>query len=134
MPDYYRRSLLCVYLCRDPGSFAVSFHHLGGNRHFGLPGCGASHQQRLHHRGHHHAHHLWLCSVGQYHVSRISVATGQEFSCIGVYEEPLLLFSKAWPSLFISPDTATVTGVWVRRATGTVTRMGTHPVTSVMET
>lgn len=57
-----------VCSCRDSGGPAVSFHHLGGHRSVGVPGCGPSRQQQLHHRGHDHAHHLWLCSVGQHHV------------------------------------------------------------------
>lgn len=60
---------ICVCSCRDIGRSAVSFHHLGGNSSFGLPGSGASHQQWLHHWRHHHAHYLRLCSVGQYYVS-----------------------------------------------------------------
>ena len=55
---------------RDPWRSAVNLHHLAGNRSVGLPGGGAPHQRRLHHRGHYHARYLWLCGAGQYNVSK----------------------------------------------------------------
>lgn len=79
--------------CRDPRCAAVSLHHLAGNRSAGLPGCGAPHQRWLHHRGHYHAHYLWLCCVGQYYVSKIHIqskfiqlSSVQQASLLNIYD------------------------------------------------
>lgn len=69
-PDLYSSRLSSSpHPCRDPGCVAVSVDHLVGDGSVGVFGCGAPHQRRLHHRGHHHAHYLRVCRVGEHHVS-----------------------------------------------------------------
>lgn len=64
----------CPLVLRDPGRSALGVHYLAGDGSARVLGCGACGQQRLHHRGHRHAHHLWFCRVGKHYVRTVYVS------------------------------------------------------------